>query len=61
MTYVIHKSSRLPAHVSYTGPTLDRAGLRDQYKETYTDKAEAEAIAKILTEYNPVGFDVSQV
>lgn len=61
MKYVIHKSSRVPAHISYTGPTLDRAGLRDQYKETYDNYKEAKAFADELSKYNPVGFEVSVV
>ena len=59
MKYVIHKSSRMPGVVSYTGSTLDRAGLRGEYKETYEDREEAENFAKQLGQYNPVGFEVN--
>lgn len=58
--YVIHKWSRNPASSSYSGPTWDNAGLRDRYKDVYTNKDEALELAKILGEYNPVGFEVSE-
>lgn len=60
MRYVIHKTSRAPGDQSYSGSTWDRAGMRTRYRETYSNKAEAERIAKILTKYNPVGFVVSE-
>ena len=59
--YVIYKSTRLPWLVSYSGATWDIAGIRDQYRETYYDKATAEALAKKLSAANPVGFSVASV
>lgn len=60
MMYVIHKNSRAPGNVSYAGPTWDRAGLRDQYQETYSDREYAEFLALKLYDHNPgVGFKVS--
>jgi hypothetical protein len=62
MKYVVHKNSRLPGDVSYTGATLDIAGLRNEYKETYDSYEEALSFAKKLTPFNPgVGFDASPV
>ena len=57
--YVIHKTSRAPNAVSYSGPTWDYAGIRIRYREQYADKKEAEALAKTLTKSNPVGFVVT--
>lgn len=59
--YVIFKSSRMPARVSYEGPTWDAAGLRAQYQPTYTDLKLAKKLAAKLSEFNPVGFKVDLV
>lgn len=59
--YVIYKITRTPGFVSYSGPSWDRAGIRDQYKETYSDKEEATRLAKKLYEVNPAGFAVVDV
>ena len=57
--YVIHKKSRSPLKVSYDGPTWDCAGIRHRRRDTYDDLVYAQATARILSEFNPVGFDVS--
>lgn len=57
--YVIHKASRMPHEISYSGPTWDRAGLRAYYREQYTNKEEAENLAWLLSDYNGDGFQVS--
>ena len=59
MPYVIHKSSRAPTTSSYAGPTWDEIGLRHLYREVYYDKGCAEYFAKLLSEANPVGFEVA--
>lgn len=59
--FVIHKTSRCPAHVSYIGPTWDNVGIRHLRKDVYEDYSEAEKIAQLLTKENPVGFSVSEV
>lgn len=59
--YVIYKATRLPRTDSYAGPTWDFAGIRDQFKEVYDDRAEAERIAAKLAEFNAVGFEVASV
>jgi hypothetical protein len=61
MPYVIHKSSRTPGKISYSGPTWDKAGIRDAYKETFLHEETAKDIAEMLSEHNPVGFAVSSV
>lgn len=59
--YVIYKSTRLPRTDSYAGPTWDFAGIRDQFREVYADRGEAERIARELTKFNAVGFEVAAV
>lgn len=61
MNYVISKATRTPMSVSYNGPSWDRAGLRHLRKDVYYSLVEAEALARLLTEVNPVGFVVSEV
>lgn len=61
MTYIIHKNSRSPGFVSYSGITWDQAGLRNSYRETYETKEGAEFLAKKLSEANPVGFSVAEM
>lgn len=60
MNYVIHKSSRQPGRVSYSGPTWDVANMRDEYEETYKDRKKAETLACYLGRHNTVGFKVSK-
>ena len=55
--YVIHKNCRSPDKVSYDGASWDDVDA--ERKDTYEDRAEAEAAAKLLSEVNPVGFSVS--
>lgn len=59
--YVIHKISRLPGTVSYSGPTWDEAGLRDEWRDTYEEYDVARILALILSRYNPAGFTVSPI
>jgi hypothetical protein len=42
----------------YNGPTLQRAGIIGKF---YYSREEAEKDAKILTYYNPAGFDVESI
>ena len=59
--WVIHKNSRMPGRVSYTGPTWERAGIREQYKEVYDSELKAKSLAYHLTLANPgVGFSVAK-
>ena len=60
MPYVIHKTSRYPGRVSYSGSTWDQAGIRHLCKDYYESREEAKMLAVILTRFNPVGFDVSE-
>lgn len=57
--YVIHKKHRIPGTVSYTGSTWDEAGLRDEWRDMYTEYEVARLLALFLSRYNPVGFTVS--
>lgn len=59
--WIIHKMTRFPEKSSYSGSTWDSAGIREQWKEVYSDQEEAERLAKILTKHNPVGFEVSRI
>ena len=59
--YVIHKSSRNAGPVSYNGPTWDNADLRYVRYDIYEDKEYAEYIAKELSKFNPVGFEVTEI
>jgi hypothetical protein len=59
MKYVIHKTSRSPTDISYTGSTWDVGSIRRLYQDTYDDLAVAESIAAMLSMHNPVGFAVS--
>lgn len=61
MPYVIYKATRLPASISYYGPTWDKAELRHLYKEQYRDREVAERLAHVLSLHNPVGFRVAEV
>ncbi|MEI6425623.1 MAG: hypothetical protein WCP55_25645, partial [Lentisphaerota bacterium] len=56
--FVIHKKSRTPGGISGRGGQ-NVHGV--DIKNVYTDKAEAEAHAKHLSKYNPVGYEVSPV
>ncbi len=58
---VIRKFSRSPANESYSGPSWDSAGIRDRWKPVYISRAEAEELARLLAEVNPVGFQVSEM
>ena len=58
--FVIHKSSRSAGLVSYNGPAWDNAQLRGLRQDTYKYRNVAETIALLLTQYNPVGFEVSE-
>lgn len=58
--YVIHKAIREPRGDSYDGPTWDVARIRHLRWDTYDDAVFAEAIATVLTHFNPVGFSVSE-
>jgi hypothetical protein len=49
----------MPGLNSYDGPTWDAAGIREKRKDFYPDKAEAEALALILSEHNTIQFLVS--
>lgn len=59
--YVIYKASRLPRTESYSGPTWDQAGIREQYQVQYDNADSAQILAAILTEYNGVGFKVAEL
>lgn len=59
MWYVIHKSSRMPAHVSYNGPACGPAGVVGGL--VYGDYDQAIEDAKKLSDVNPVGFMVSEL
>jgi hypothetical protein len=60
MKYVIHKKTRMPSYESYSGPTWDSVpGLRNEWRNVYYDKKEAERLAGLLSQHNPVGFEVS--
>lgn len=59
MKYIIYKSSRLPQSVSYSGPTWDIAGIRDLYQPQYDNYDTANTLAKKLTQFNGVGFEVA--
>lgn len=59
--YVIYKATRVPADISYSGPTWDSAGIRNRYKAVYDDIDDALDIVKVLNQYNPVGFKVAPV
>ena len=59
--WVIYKNSRCPAHVSYSGPTWERANLRGLYQDVYHDFFKASSIDYHLTLANPgVGFSVAE-
>lgn len=58
LKWVISKTSRFPGLTSYSGPTWEQAGIRDMYESTYDDYKTAKALAVILSNFNPVGFDV---
>lgn len=59
--WVIYKNSRDPGRVSYTGPTWDRAGIREHYREVYDSELKAKSLAHHLTHANPgVGFSVAE-
>lgn len=60
--YVIHKSTRPPHTISYAGPAWMHPSMRNVvYKYFYENREEAERVAKMLTEENPVGFIVSLI
>ena len=59
--YIIHKSSRAPEAISYSGPTWDMAGIRNRYRPQYDNKQDALYWCFILTITNPVGFKVAEV
>lgn len=59
-SYVIHKATRLPADKSFGGWIWDCAGLRSEYRETYSDKAVAETVAAMLTAYSGEDYEVSE-
>jgi hypothetical protein len=61
MAYVIYKSTRLPATVSYSGATWDSAGIREQYQTQFDNPETARFLAKKLTEFNGVGFKVAEI
>lgn len=56
--FVIYKSSRAPRDDSYSGPTWDKAGIRERYKPIYDNVEEAMELASFLSKENPVGFKV---
>ena len=56
MKYIIVKASRTNTGHPYSGPTCDNAGI--PRGKVYDDYNTAYNHAKILTEYNPVGFVV---
>lgn len=56
--YFIYKSTRLP-DCPYSGPSCDKAGVPKGKLYDYCDSAEADA--KKLSDYNPVGFKVQCV
>lgn len=58
MAYVITKRPRLPRKESYAGSTWDVAGIRFLYKKEYVYIQDAVFLACILSQYNPVGFEV---
>ena len=59
--YVIHKRTRAPGKESYSGGTWDKAGIRSAWKPVYVSKSTAEDIADWLSQFNPVGFEVTEV
>lgn len=59
--FVIHKNSRIPTDVSYSGQTWDTANLRSWYREQYYDLDVATALACLLSKYNAVGFSVKNI
>jgi hypothetical protein len=59
--FVIHKNTRIPTDVSYSGPTWDKANIRHLYKPQYDDEKHAEMLAMCLTYENMVGFSVSEI
>ena len=57
--FVIMKSTRLYlGGPGYAGPACQKAGV--QTGKIYSDKAEAEADARKLSQANPVGFVVTE-
>ena len=56
MQWHIHKTSRMPG-APYTGPACACAGVTPG--KVYDHKEEAEADARLLSDHNPVGFEVS--
>ena len=58
MPYVIHKTSRMPAQVSYNGRSCANAGVTGG--QVYSDKRKALADARKLSDHNPCGFVVSK-
>lgn len=58
--WIIHKKTREASNVSYSGITWDKAKIRGFYKPVYENREEAYTLAKILSFYNPVGFEVSK-
>lgn len=61
LRYLIVKNSRSVVEgKSYSGPTWDKAGLRECHQDSYNDHTEAMLIAKVLSEHNPVGFHVEE-
>jgi len=57
MMYIIGKRTR-DFTSPYTGPTCEAAGILPGM--VYTDKAEAEKDAELLSQHNPVGFEVKE-
>lgn len=60
--WIIIKSSRDSFNrFSYDGPTWDRARIREERQAVYDDKELALKHAKILSQYNAVGFQIHPV
>jgi len=58
--YIVTKSTR-NSNRTYTGPTWNKAKIVHLMQETWTDRHQAQKVAKILTEHNPVGFIVKKL
>lgn len=58
--WVVHKKSRTPGLVSYTGATWSNIPNFIKYKEQYDNYEEAVFVAEALSKKNPVEFTVSE-
>ena len=59
--YVVHKKSRMALDKTFLSMAFYHAKIGHLYKEVYDSYDEAMVVAEKLSQYNPVGFTVSQV